>query len=356
MIAAAKGDEYKETMRAVVRACWNAGMQRKAMHKWFLESGESHRRSRLRGWRAWLAFCKGRSIDPGALKPSQNPEQLFASFLVWMDQPGHVKKHVKKDAPPAVQELFDMLRLGVKLNENAVIRTIRRNINSDVKAAPKDTVIWPLSIFFNYANTCPDPEKQPWLDLEGLAAAIFMVLLPCRPIALVRIDPSRARVRKSDNAVIAPAQEKTDSGKSRTELVFRNSPNPRTSTRFFYDILLRRALSLDVDDALFCSDKGQKYKRSDSILNALVRLLERMGVFGFTGYSFRHSLIQALFDAGLDEKQVNAYTGHSNNSHTALNYYFHLDKCWAGQKIQGTDRVPLSLQAQHAILAEGSEM
>ena len=68
-----------------------------------------------------------------------------------------------------------------------------------------------------------------------------------------------------------------------------------------------------------------------------------MGVLGYTGYSFRHSMIQKLFDAGLDEKQVNAYTGHSNQSHTALNYYYHLDKQWASAKIAAkpTDRVRL---------------
>jgi hypothetical protein len=128
MMAAAIGEKYTDTMRAVVRACWNANMERKAMHKWFLQAGESHRRSRLRGWRAWYVFCRGRRIDLAALRPGQGLEQLYASFLVWMDQPGHVKKHVKKDAPPAVQELFDLLKVGVKLNENAVLRSIRRNI------------------------------------------------------------------------------------------------------------------------------------------------------------------------------------------------------------------------------------
>jgi integrase len=86
-----------------------------------------------------------------------------------------------------------------------------------------------------------------------------------------------------------------------------------------------------------------KYKRTDCIGKALKRLLERMGIEGYTGYSFRHSMIQALFDAGLDEKQVNAYTGHSNNAHTAVNFYYHLNRMWAAQKLRAapTDRVQL---------------
>jgi hypothetical protein len=44
-------------------------------------------------------------------------------------------------------------------------------------------------------------------------------------------------------------------------------------------------------------------------------------------------VITALFQAGFDEKQVYAYTGHSNNTHTALNYYYHLDRAWAGKTL-----------------------
>jgi hypothetical protein len=216
-----------------------------------------------------------------------------------MDQPGHVKKHVKKDAPPAVQELLHMMGLQVQLNESSYLRTIRRNVNTYTKVAPKDTLIWPLSIFTHYANTCPDPDTMWWTDLEGLAAAIFIVFLPCRPIALIRMDVLRARTRRSDGAIIVPAQEKTDSAKGRTEFVFRTASNPRLSTRFYYDILLRRAQSLGVYDALFCSDAGQTYKRSDSIGNALKRVLQKMAVEGFTGNSVRHAKIQAVFDAGL---------------------------------------------------------
>jgi hypothetical protein len=53
----------------------------------------------------------------------------------------------------------------------------------------------------------------------------------------------------------------------------------------------------------------------------------------YPAYSIRHTLITALFDAGLSESQVNAYTGHSNNAHTAATAYFHLDSKWIGRAI-----------------------
>jgi hypothetical protein len=40
-----------------------------------------------------------------------------------------------------------------------------------------------------------------------------------------------------------------------------------------------------------------------------------------------------LFDAGLSESQVNAYTGHSYNAHTAATSYLHLNTKWVGHAI-----------------------
>ena len=56
----------------------------------------------------------------------------------------------------------------------------------------------------------------------------------------------------------------------------------------------------------------------------------------YTAYSIRHALITALFDMGLTEVQVNAYTGHSNNAHTAVTHYFHLDSRWVGNDLEKT--------------------
>jgi hypothetical protein len=146
----------------------------------------------------------------------------------------------------------------------------------------------------------------------GLSAAVLIVFLPCRPVALTGLDAESERTRPLDGNLVVSAQEKTDFGGGKTELVIRSAPEDRLSPRYYYDLLRARAIRVGVTNALFCSEKGQVYKRSDSIGNALVRLLHRMGIKGFAGYSFRAATIQALFDAGLSEHEVNAYTGHSN--------------------------------------------
>jgi hypothetical protein len=165
------------------------------------------------------------------------------------------------------------------------------------------------------------------------------------------MDASKARIRESDGALIVPAQEKTDFGRGLTEMVIRSEPEPRLSPRFHYDFLVDRSRQLGAMGALYCSTIGRVYKRSDVIGKALVRLLHRMGIYGFTGYSFRHSAIQELFDAGFDEKAVNSFTGHSNNAHTAITIYYRLNKMWAGRKLRAapTDRAPLRVETLKAV-------
>jgi hypothetical protein len=53
----------------------------------------------------------------------------------------------------------------------------------------------------------------------------------------------------------------------------------------------------------------------------------------------------------MKEMEVNAFTGHSNNSHTSLNYYYHLDKNWAGKmlverKVQSMDLIQVVQEVQ----------
>jgi hypothetical protein len=83
----------------------------------------------------------------------------------------------------------------------------------------------------------------------GLSAAVLMTLIPCRPVALLRMNLAKARIRKSDGALIVPAQEKTDFGRGATELVIHDSPEQWLSPRFYYDILSRRAQEKGVFDA-----------------------------------------------------------------------------------------------------------
>jgi site-specific recombinase XerD len=93
-----------------------------------------------------------------------------------------------------------------------------------------------------------------------------------------------------------------------------------------YILLQRRARGLGADGSLFCSEDGKPYARSAQLSRLLKQLLGRAGIDRkYPAYSIRHSLITALFNVGLSESQLNAYTCHSNNAYTAATSYFHLN-------------------------------
>jgi hypothetical protein len=91
---------------------------------------------------------------------------------------------------------------------------------------------------------------------------------------------------------------------------------------------------------------GKPFATSAPLSRLLKRLLKLAGIDQqFPAYSIRHSLITALFDGGLSEIEVNAYTGHSNNAHTAVTSYNHMNHRWVGHALasgQFSDRAKCS--------------
>jgi hypothetical protein len=150
MIKATKGwNTFGEGMLFVIEVCWRGGVERPAMHVWFLRASETMRRSRLRGWRWWVQFLKARGFDAESMLTHPRPETLIANAIAWMDNPKvGVPDYQKKDLPPAVTSLFNIVGRKIGLTENQFVKTIRRNTNVVIKAAPKQMTIWPFTFFF----------------------------------------------------------------------------------------------------------------------------------------------------------------------------------------------------------------
>jgi integrase len=172
------------------------------------------------------------------------------------------------------------------------------------------------------------------MDLMARAAAVFMIFLPCRPIAMIRVDGSKERWVASQRVLVVGAKEKMDKGGGYTELVFRMIETANLCPLKLYRLLKRRAAELGAKGALFCSAEGRPYATSAPLSRLLKRLLKLAGIDPqFPAYSIRHALITALFDGGLSEVEVNSYTGHSHNAHTAATNYTHLNHRWVGHAL-----------------------
>jgi hypothetical protein len=143
-----------------------------------------------------------------------------------------------------------------------------------------------------------------------------------------------------------------DKERGYTELVLRKMINESLCPLRHCILLQRRARGLGADGLLFCSEDGKPYAQSAQLSRLLKQLLGRAEIGRkYPAYSTRRALITALFDAGLSESQVNTYTGHSNNAHTAATNYFHLNSKWVGHAITSSALSPAVFASADPVVA-----
>jgi hypothetical protein len=190
------------------------------------------------------------------------------------------------------------------------------------------------------------------------SAALFMIFIPCRPVGAWRIDPRLEKWAEDGSSVELLAKEKTNFGKGSTALLIRKGTIPNLCPLVAYRVLRRKAIAKGLVGTLWGSKSGTPYKQAAALSRLLKDLLKAAGIpLMYTAYSIRHALITALFNMGLKEQEVNAYTGHSNNAHTALTNYFHLDENWVGRSLVGVAaEVQVSDQAAQFIEQDNQQL
>jgi hypothetical protein len=152
------------------------------------------------------------------------------------------------------------------------------------------------------------------------------------------MDPRLEKWAEDGSAVEFMAKEKTNYDKGSTALLLRRGRVPNLCPVVAYSVLKERAAAKGLVGTLWGSKGGIPYKQAAALSRLLKELLREAGIPPMcTAYSIRHALITALFNKGLKEQEVNAYTGHSNNAHTALTNYFHLDENWVGRSLVGAN-------------------
>jgi hypothetical protein len=208
-------------------------------------------------------------------------------------------------------------------------------ITAGVKRQAKYAQMWDLEILLQHIRVGPPSSALSWTALLARAAAVFMIFIPCRPIGMLRMD-TETEIWSSDYKVLQVlSHEKTNTVRGKISLVLRVMENENLSPLHLYTLLKEGAQNRGARGGLWCSELGNLYKQSSGIARWLRKLMLEANIPPeYTAYSIRHALITALFDAGLTETQVNAYTGHSHNSHTAVNSYFHMDKNWIGRMVE----------------------
>jgi hypothetical protein len=310
-------------MAFAIEVCRIAGMKEHVLYFWFGRRGEGARKARLHGWRLWHAYCVENDYSVRTMTdPGCNPEMMLAEFMIDMDRQG-VKDYRIREARLAVFELFEFVQ-GDKFPRivagmtHGLLKQVSAALTSKVNRAPRYHDIWPLGVLLRFIRSDSPAESLSGSELMARTAALSMIFISCRPLAMTRMDCARARWAEKGHVLIILAKERMDRGKGYTELVLRRIDNESLYPPRHYLLLERRARRLGAGGSLFCSEDGKPYAQSAQLSKLLKQLLLKAGINRkYPAYSIRHALITALLDAGLSESQVDAYTGHSNNAHTA---------------------------------------
>jgi hypothetical protein len=193
----------------VVEVCRIGGMKENHLKGWFESKSASTRRQRLHGWRLWQAHCVENVIEVEGMRKFANPGMEVANFIMAMSQMG-TPHYLVREALTAVKELFELVapRALTVLRESFLERqAVLAAVTGVIRGAMyKD--IWDLRVVLEYIRKGPPSEGLPRKELRGRTAFLMMVLLPCRPVGMRRMDVSGEKWAEDGNSVEGPTREK----------------------------------------------------------------------------------------------------------------------------------------------------
>jgi hypothetical protein len=180
----------------------------------------------LHGWRLWHTY--GIENDYTAdtmINPKCDPTMKIYESMIDMGRQG-VKYYRIREARLAVFELFESVqsekfaRMVASLT-HGILKQASASLSAKVNRAPRYHDIWPLGLLLRFTQNDTPAEQLGGSELMARTAALFMIFIPCRPVAMIRMDCARARRAEPERFLVVPAKEKMDKGRGYTELVLR---------------------------------------------------------------------------------------------------------------------------------------
>ena len=348
---------HRPGMIFMVKACEMGGMKEEFLSWWWSKMSASTRRKRLHGWRMWHDYCVENDYTSGDLVRLWNPVVVVSDFVGVLESIG-TALYLIKESLTAVKSMYEILNAKIfrLLQGSPLINDTLRLSTSGVRRVSRYRTMWKLRVLLEYIRKDRSWKQLTWYQRTARAAALFMIFIPCRTIGAWRINCDTEVWSADGLSVDVTAKEKTDYGRGTTAFLIRACKVTNLCPLTAYRLLKAEASKRGAQGTLWCTVAGKPYKQASFLSRLLKGLLREAGIPAqYTAYSIRHALITALFEMGLNEVQVNAYTGHSNNAHTALTHYFHLDEKWVGHALVPAE-MPVSPEAEAAIQRDNMEL
>jgi hypothetical protein len=75
---------------------------------------------------------------------------------------------------------------------HGILKQASVSLSAKVSRAPRYHDIWPLGLLLRFMQNDTPAEQLGGSELMRRTAALFMISIPCRPIAMIRMDCARA--------------------------------------------------------------------------------------------------------------------------------------------------------------------
>jgi hypothetical protein len=242
-----KGKRYITATKFIVTIFEYSGVGERTMVNRFTGISEAAMRSKLHGWLLWAEFCKELKITPEHMRSVANPACVVSEFVNRMYE-DDVSETKKREAMPAVYELFDVIRNDANLGNNTWLKGVLRSCTTAVKKQSKYRDIWDLGLLLDYLRELKPPEQAGWSDLMMRTAAIFMVFVPLRPAAMLRLDPRTVVKSKLGRSIEVTTCDKTDARRALTKVVIRPLEDIRLCPLKHFSLLVAGAKARGVTD------------------------------------------------------------------------------------------------------------
>ena len=159
--------------------------------------------------------------------------------------------------------------------ENTFLKAVIRSCATAITKQSKYMDIYDLGIILDYLRSLEPLEEATWSDLMMRTAVVFMIFIPLRPAAMLRLDPSEEKVSKINRSIEVLTCDKRDSKRTRTYIVIRPLEDKRLCPLKHYSVLKREARKRGLFDCLWGTEGGRQFKRSDPILYRLSKFLRK---------------------------------------------------------------------------------
>jgi hypothetical protein len=207
--------------------------------------------------------------------------------------------------------------------------------------------IWDIGVLldaFRREAAAVNLENLSWDKVIGRIGMMLLVYTCCRIQVMYNIVPQKVERNEDWKQRLIPMKTKVSAGRLKFKVLLQIMDDDGVCPVKTMEFYLRRWKDLSKEQRRFFIRKdGEPIESVRELSNKfLLPYIRNSGVpQPYTPYSAKTAVITALFNEGQTKDRIAAYSGHSNNSSTALKHYHDPTNQWLGFEVAKLSRIQI---------------